>query len=388
MTPAASRIRLLVITDEMEVGGTQRQIVQMLLGLDRSRFDPEVIYFRNRSFFVDQLESAGIPVTLVAKRRRIDLPFLLRLRARIAAGRFDVVHCFALTGELWGAAALALIAPRRRPALLTSIRNNFDWAKPIHRQIKRWGIARSWQVVANSRAGALGAQQSMGLPDGVIRVIYNGVPEPEQAPADADLLRQNLSLPDAPIILFVGRLVEQKDVGTLIAAMGELRHTAAHLVIAGDGPLRAELEQQGKDLKVADRVHFLGQRDDATHLMRQADLVVLPSIAEGLSNVILEAMMIGRPVIASRVGGNVELIEKERTGLLFPARDHHALAGALQRLIDNPAERAAMGEAARHRALREFSVAAMVRAFATTYEQAVASRCARQPHPTVVQGER
>ena len=346
MPEAQRKIRVLIVTDEMEVGGTQRQIVHMVLGLDRNRFEPTVLYFRNRSFFVDQLEQANVPVLRVDKLGRIDAAFIQRLRRVVGDGHYDVMHCFALTGELWGAVVHALLAPGRRPVLLTSIRNTFDWERPLHRGIKQWVMRRSWRVVANSEAGARSAQQSMRLPPELIRVIYNGVTVPALAPPAAAAMRTELGVaPNAPLILFVGRLVEQKDVATLLRAMARLGEPRGVLIIAGTGPLRQVLEAQAAVRGVGGSVHFLGQRDDTPALMSAADMVVLPSLVEGLSNVVLESMMCGRTVIASRTGGNVELVEHERTGLLFDVGDDASLALCMRRLVDDPGLRAALGRA-------------------------------------------
>lgn len=375
MPDPSRKIRVLIVTDEMEVGGTQRQIVHMVLGLDRTHFEPTVLYFRNRSFFVDQLEQAGVRVLLVDKHARIDPGFVGRLRRSVGEGDYDVMHCFALTGELWGAVAQALLPRVRRPVLLTSIRNTYDWARPLHRTIKRWVMQRSWQVVANSQAGARSAEQSMTLPTELIRVIYNGVTVRQSPPQDATAVRGMLGIePETPLVLFVGRIVAQKDVATLIRAMGRMDRTDAHLAIAGDGPLLAPLKELSASLGMTGQIHFLGQRDDAAALMAAADMVVLPSLVEGLSNVILESMMSGRAVIASRTGGNVELVEHERTGLLFDVGDDAALAMNIGRLIDDPGLRDWLGRAAQDKALGAFSVPAMVAAFSDLYREAAALR--------------
>ena len=385
MSGSPRKIRVLVVTDEMEVGGTQRQIVHMVLGLDRAVFEPTVVYFRNSSFFVDQLEQAGVRVVRVDKRARVDPGFVRRLRAEVVAGDYDVMHCFALTGELWGAVVRALLPPGRRPVLLTSIRNTYDWERPLHRAIKAWVMRRSWRVVANSQAGAAGAHHHMRLRDDLIRVIYNGVDAPRATAADAAAVRAGLGIgADAPLVLFVGRLVEQKDVATLIRAMQRLAPPAPHLAIAGDGPLRSGLEALAAAVPSVP-VHFLGQRDDTAALMAAADMVVLPSLAEGLSNVVLESMMTGRPVIASRIGGNVELVEHERTGLLFDAGDDAALADAIARLSRDVPLRDALGKAARDKALAEFSIQAMVAAFSDLYREAAALRVPRPgTHPPLL----
>jgi glycosyltransferase involved in cell wall biosynthesis len=180
--------------------------------------------------------------------------------------------------------------------------------------------------------------------------------------------------PNTPLILFVGRLVEQKDVSTLLRAMGRLGEPRSVLLIAGTGPLRQALEAQAASLGVGDSVRFLGQRDDTSALMSAADMVVLPSLVEGLSNVVLESMMCGRTVIASRTGGNVELVEHERTGLLFDVGDDASLALCMRRLVDSPGLRTALGQAAHDKALRAFSVPAMVAAFTAQYEEAAQRR--------------
>ena len=121
------------------------------------------------------------------------------------------------------------------------------------------------------------------------------------------------------------------------------------------------------------RVRLLGQRDDTAALMRLSDMVVLPSVSEGLSNVIIEAMIQGLPVIASRVGGNVELVGHDATGLLFEAGDDAALAECMARLLDDPALRARLGAAAGRRAMRDFSVRGMVDAYSSLYRDAAAA---------------
>jgi glycosyltransferase involved in cell wall biosynthesis len=365
----AARIRVLLLTDEMEVGGTQRQIAYLARALDRSRFDPAVAYFRNRSFLVEELERAGVPVTELPKRGRIDPRFVRRLVAYLREGRFDVMHCFAFTGELWGTVGRRLLAPSSRPALVTSVRNKYDWYSGLQWRLKRWASLQSCRIVANSRIGGEHAREMMSLPPGSIEVVYNGVAD---APgADAPPAR-----PGEPVTaLFVGRLVEQKNVPVLLRAMARLRDAGVplRLRIAGDGPLREACAGQVAELGLSGLVDLMGERPDARALMASSDFVVLPSLREGLSNVILEAMSAGRPVIASAVGGSVELVEQGTTGLLFPSGDDAALARAMGELAADAALREALGAAGRRRAVERFSVDAMARSM-----EAIYSACAQQ----------
>lgn len=376
--PGATRkIRVLIVTDEMEVGGTQRQIVHIASGLDPERFETTVLYFRNRSFFVDHLEQAGVRVLRVNKRSRLDFGFAWRLLQTVRNGRFDVMHCFAFTGELWGAVIHALLGGGEQPVLLSSVRNTYDCDRWIRRTIKRVVSLRSWRVVANSQVGERFAREKMNLPAGLMSVVYNGVAPQGGTPDAVASIREALRIPsESTFVLFVGRLVEEKDVSTLIRAMGQLRQrgSTARLAIAGDGPLRQQLKLLAASLDLSDSVIFLGQRDDVATLLSAADFVVLPSLVEGLSNVILESMMAGRAVIASRAGGNVELIEHERTGLLFDIGDVSLLAASIQQLTDDRPMRDRLGRSAHDKALNSFTVPAMVGAFEHLYDQAAALR--------------
>jgi glycosyltransferase involved in cell wall biosynthesis len=359
--PPREPLRLLLLTDELEVGGTQRQIVHLARGLDRQRFAPTVAFFRNRSFLADQLDAAGVPVAHVPKTRRIEPRFVRDLVRLLRTGRFDVMHCFAFTAELWGAVGHACLASRQRPALITSVRNKYDWYSRTQWRLKRWTALRSARVIANSRMGGEYARTRMKLPGGAVDVVYNGVAEMPAAAARAAT---------GPLeLLFAGRLVEQKNVPVLLRAMRRLPALGvdARLRIAGGGPLRGHLQGMIDSLELGERVQMLGERDDIPGLMASADAVVLPSLREGLSNVILEAMMTGRPVVASDVGGNGELVEPGVTGSLFASDDDAGLAAAIAALAADAPLRMRMGRTARARALERYSIDAMVHAMENHY---------------------
>ncbi|MBC7602429.1 MAG: glycosyltransferase [Ramlibacter sp.] len=364
-TRNAARIRLLFITDEMEVGGTQRQIVHIVKGLDRRVFDPTVAYFCNRSFLVDELVSAGIRVIEIPKRMQFDPLFVTKLVRFMRTGKFDLVHCFSFTGELWGAVARRFLPGALRPVLVTSIRSTYDWYSPLQWRLKRWTSTEASTVIANSRAGAEHARARMGLRPGAIEIIYNGVRD-TSAVARA-------TPPVSPggdvTALFVGRLVEHKNVPVLLRAMKRLRDASVsiRLRIVGDGPLRSAHAEHIVSAGLCDVVELLGERTDTPMLMAAADFIVMPSLREGLSNVILEAMAAGRAVIASAVGGNVELVESMQTGLLFKSDDDVALATAMRRLAEDRPLRESLGARGRQLALDRFTVSAMVRATQAAY---------------------
>lgn len=359
--------RVLIVSDEMEIGGSQRQIAHLLRGLDRSRWHAELAYFRNRSFLVDELEAAGVLVHRVDKRKRIDLDFFHALIGLLRGGRYDVVHCFSFTAELWVRLALAFVP---RTAFVASMRDMGHGLGAMQWRIKRWVCRGARAVISNSEeaatriAGELGARPP-------VRVIVNGIETP--APLSAEqrsALRARMGGDDTrALAIFVGRLTHQKNVELLLAALAALTPAERpQVALVGDGPTRASLEADAARFGLADRVRFLGECADSRELIQAADFLVLPSRDEGLSNVVLEAMAAGRAVIATRVGGNPTLIVDGVTGLLVDSEDATGLAAAIRRLADDANVRERCGAAAHARGAERYSIAALADATAAVYD--------------------
>jgi glycosyltransferase involved in cell wall biosynthesis len=222
----------------------------------------------------------------------------------------------------------------------------------------------------------------IGFPRSAITTIRNGVELPRFAAADRRDGRRKLGLSDAEVVIgTVGRLVPVKDHATLLEAISRVIQAGlmCRAVIVGDGPLQADLEQRVSALGLKDRVILTGGRSDVPDMLAALDVFVLSSTSEGLSNVIQEAMTVGLPVVATRVGGAAELVTPEVTGLLVPPSNAAALADALLRLGADPALRDSFGRAGRARAEQEFTLAAMVRAYEDLYVT-LASRTLRYEH--------
>lgn len=364
--------KLLVVIDEMEVGGSQRQIVHLLTGLDRERWQPELLYFRNHSFLIERLKDAGIPAHLVPKRGRIDMRFLREFAAILRNGEYDLVHAFSLTAELWAVVA-KMMAGVSTP-LVASERNQQLQKPRWYWPIKRFILTRSAGVIANSEAGAHTTAKHTGVAHAFFDTIPNGVEIPApMEPADRNALRTQIGAPEGPALcLYVGRLVPQKNLDCLVRALALLEPARRPWVaLAGDGPLREHVENLATAAGVRDDLHFLGERSDATRLMQAADFLVLPSHFEGLSNSLLESMAAGCPVIASAVGGSPELIEHGRTGLLFPSDDEAALAERIAELGADPERRARIAEAGRDYVSQTYGIATLVARTTAVYERCI-----------------
>jgi glycosyltransferase involved in cell wall biosynthesis len=381
--------RILVVIDGMEVGGSQRQITHLLAGLDRSRWQPELAYFRERSFLVDALVQTDVAVHHLPKRGRLDLRFLLAFAALLRRGDYALVHAFSLTAELWS--VLAVKISGRRPVLIASERNQYLDKPSWYWWLKRFVLRHCTAVIANSRAGAVATARRTGLPTSLFDIVVNGVDNvPPITMGEREEVRRAIGVPAGRVSgLFVGRLVAQKSLECLVAALAMLDPAERPwIALAGDGPLREPIEQLALEAGVAADMRFLGVRSDTARLMQAADFLVLPSRFEGLSNALLEAMAAGCPAIASAVGGTPELIEDGRTGLLFAPGSADALSACMARLCADPALRASLSRRALEHVARHHAVPVLVAATSAVYDRCLAHRATAASSPNVAGTDR
>lgn len=248
--------------------------------------------------------------------------------------------------------------------------------------LKRWGAAYSDRVVAVSAPLAQYLRRA-GVPARKLQVVVNGVNVESFAPRPrTGALRRELGIGEAFVFGHVARLAPEKNQGLLLEAFARVADLVpgARLVIAGDGPLREALEATASASPAKDRIHFLGVRGEMPELYREFDIFVLPSLAEGTSMSVLEAMASGLPIVATAVGGTPDLLDDGACGDLIPPGDVDALAAALARLAHEEERRRTHGAAARRRAVESYSEERMVEAYATLYD-AAAVRAAREPDP-------
>ncbi len=212
--------------------------------------------------------------------------------------------------------------------------------------------------------------RALGVPEGKMVRMASGV--------DANHFRPGVStlenvLPPRPRVVFTGRLHPQKNLDLLLNAwVAVANQTAANLVLVGDGPDRARLSALAESLGISDRVFFAGSVEDPADSLRAADVFALPSVAEGLSNSLLEAMSTALPCLASDIGGNTDLIEQGITGKLVAIGDRPAWASALIQAIENVDESRRIGEAARRRIEREFALPVVVDRYLALYRRMLA----------------
>lgn len=354
-----NRLRILFAIDELDIGGTEQQILEIVRRIDRDRFDPTVCCFRHGAK-AREIESLGVRVLHEPKSLKADPGLVVRLSRMMRRERFDIVQTY-----LWGANTWARIAARMAgvPHVVASERNVDIWEERYKRVIGRWLARSTDRIIANSEAvkSYLVAQ---GVSPAKIVTIYNGVNfDRFRAPCDPAVRRAELGLPpDAVLAGVVARVEPAKDHATLLKAFALVSHRfpRLHLAIVGGGGELGRLRESAGELGIGERVHFTGARTDAAEWLQSLDFSVLSSVKEGLSNTVLESMAAGRAMIATDVGGNGEVIVDGETGFLVPPRDPGRLADAIARLAESEQMTTAFGRAGHKRVHSMFSVGRMV----------------------------
>jgi len=205
---------------------------------------------------------------------------------------------------------------------------------------------------------------TQGVSQKKVEVIRNGVAVPPlSGRPDRGRIRQELGIPaSTPLCAYVGRVVSGKGIDFYLRAARILADQGRDVrflmigAVSAEMDYRSEIEMLARELNLNEHVVFTGERQDVAEILREVDIVVHPSLTEGLSNVVMEAMAAALPVVATRVGGNPELVQDGRTGFLVPTKDERELARVIARLLDDPAAARKFGEAGRERIIREFSI--------------------------------
>jgi sugar transferase (PEP-CTERM/EpsH1 system associated) len=373
-----------------DVGGLENGLVNLINNIPADRYRHVVISLtETSSSFESRIARPGVHVIPLHKKPGNDFGMHARLRRMLKALAPSVVHTRNLpTLECQITAWLAGVPVRIHGE---HGRDTYDLtgSKPVYNLLRRTVRPLVHRYIAVSR------DLESWLVD-VVRVrrdrlvqIYNGVdtdrfrPRSSKRPAIVDA---RFAPETAVVFGTVGRLQPVKDQPTLARAFVELVRShpdarrTARLAIVGDGPLRAECETILRDGGVSDLAWLPGQRGDIPACLQAFDAFVLPSIAEGISNTILEAMATGLPVIATAVGGNAELVADGRTGALVPPSDPAAMAAAMGRYLDDRALLARHGAEGRRVAATRFGLGTMVECYLQVYDAAIAAASGSRPH--------
>lgn len=341
--PIGGPTRMFHLVDTLNMGGTENQMAQTALRLHSAGHAVTVGCLRAEGPLLKTLQQAGIPVIEFRKRKTLlslnGMSQLLRLAIFLRQKKFHVLHAHDLWANLLGVPAARLAGT---PVIISSRRYlaDLEWYRPWRNKVMRAIYRLSTYVVVNSNSVREILLKSEGLPPEKIRVIYNGVDIDRFAGARPDRKRLLPGVGSRPKLISVvaNMYGPVKGHGHLIAAASMVCRALPETIflLIGDGQERPRLEQQIKEAGLAKSFLFLGHRQDISELLACCYLSVLPSEAEAMPNAILEAMAAGLPVVATAVGGTLELIENEVTGLLVQPRNPQALAAGILRVLHDP----------------------------------------------------
>lgn len=347
-------------------GGAERVVATLATSLQQIGHRVLVVLpAGGEGWLADQLRDAPVTIDHFRLHRPVSLSTLRQIVAMIRDFGAGIVHSHEFSMAVYGGVAARLL---RIPHVVTMHGGRYYAHRLRRRLALRWTVGRS-SLVAVSGTLADHLSHDLRIPRGGIDTIANGVDVTAGLP---DRVRSELALGDTAILLVaVGNLYPVKGHSYLLDAMAQLRSrpSPVHLAIAGRGDERAPLEAQAASLGLKERVHFLGLRNDVSDLLAAADLVVHPSLAEGLPITVLEAMAAGRPVVATAVGDVATALEWGQCGVLIPPADVAALVESIDALLDDPERRRGLATRARVRAHERYGVRGMIASYRRIYTQ-------------------
>jgi glycosyltransferase involved in cell wall biosynthesis len=382
-------ISVIYVVANLDVGGTERHIAQVLPRLDRSLVKASVLTIINKGTLAADLEASGITVVGLnsgcqwQKLNKLQRIMVLirgagRLYTILRCERPDVVHFFLPMPYLLGGMVTLLAGVHARVMSRRSL-NYYQLRYPGISHLEKWLHKRMTRVLGNSQA-VLDDLRQEGVSEQQLGLIYNGVNIPvPQSPDEKGKVRQNIDVDKNDLLItIVANLIPYKGHDDLIRGLAyvlaELPQNWKLVCVGHDRHgIKNDLLTLSKELMIIDHVFFLGGRNDTVEILQASDVAVLCSHEEGFSNAVLEGMAASLPSVVTDVGGNSEAVRDGIDGYVIPRQSPEALGAAIFRLLDDGSLRKTMGESARSRVEEHFSVQACVREYEKMYMDVVAA---------------
>jgi|GEM_PF-343022 sugar transferase (PEP-CTERM/EpsH1 system associated) len=373
--PDKHKVNVMFIINGLGIGGAERNLVEMLRNYRSDRYNPIVCSVGQGGPFQEVLEAHNIPVYVFYKKHPFDVSLVFKVAKLMRRYRCKIAVTILFYADIIG--SLAAWLARVPVCIMWSAGTIGKGSKNDGRRHRlSYKLVRHLvkYVISVSRKTAQFLVKERSIPANKIKILHYGVDINNFAPMsehERKKKRAELGYTDQHFLVAeIGRLTEQKGHIYLIRAAVSLvrKHPNLRFLIIGDGPLRESLKEEVRRQGLETFFNFLGARKDIRELLNAIDLMVLPSLWEGLPNIILEAMACGTPIVATAVDGTPEAVVDGETGILIPPRDPDALARAIDHLIGNRELLKKMGRNARMRAIEEFSIGKQIERFNALFD--------------------
>ncbi|MGH9632977.1 MAG: glycosyltransferase family 4 protein [Bryobacteraceae bacterium] len=367
---------VLLMVRELGIGGCERDVTKIAIGLNRSHFEPHVGCFHPEGLRTAQLKAAGVPIVHFPVRSfksRSALEGIARMRDYLSEHRIRIVHSYDVPMNLFGAPVARLF---RAPIVITSQLAYRALFRPMSRHLLRITDQLSDRIVVNCEAMRRHMMEDEKVPSGRLYLCYNGVETEIFHPVNGE--PKPALLKDAALVVgVVCALRPEKRVDLLLEAFARVRHLrrGLKLFVLGSGPLLSDLLAQAARLGMAEDCVFEPASSEVAPWMRAIDIFVLPSVSEAFSNALLEAMASGCCPIGSRVGGTPELIAHEERGFVFEPGNAEDLAAKLAVLIQDDDLRLRFAAASARFAREQLSVEIAVGRMEDLYTRLILEKC-------------
>lgn len=361
--------RVVHVTYDMHIGGAEKVIANLVKYTDNELYDVSVYCLeKSVGLFGLTLIQDGFEVTSSGRRSGLDIQLISKLRHYIKAKKIDIVHAHQYTPFVYS--VFASVGCKTK-VIFTEHGRFF----PDKKRLKRFLLNPFLNILTHSVTAISSATKDAlvkyeNFPPKAIKVIYNGIEDPQLMIPDGKVSRDDFDISaDAIVLGAVSRLDVIKNHELMLAAISKSRAFFGNIIllIVGDGPERKKLEKLTVDLDLTDIVIFTGFREDAASLYRIMDIFLLPSFSEGTAMTLLEAMAARVPSVVSDVGGNPEIIIDGKSGLIFPSNDLVSFCQKLALLCESKERRIQMGEDARLSFEQRFTVDCMVGEYQKIY---------------------
>ena len=355
-------IKICYIIGQLGKGGAERQLYELVKGIDRKKFEPIVISLSQGGYWSEKFRKLNVQMIELERKKNREFTRLFKLIKLLKSIKPDIIHTYMFTANSYGRIA-AFIAGT--PIIIASERSSIEIGKDKNRfgiYIDKLLASFTHGIICNSQKASESLVKRYSFNAKKIFTVHNGINV-------AGFLKKPSYNPKKKLVQkivgAVGRLQPVKnhrlflDMAKIVSEKSD--NNSIKFAIVGEGVLRNELEEYSQHLRIENKIVFLGERNDIPDLLQSMDIFVMTSLYEGMSNAIMEAMAAGLPVVATEVGGNSELVIDGETGFLCPSNDAMALADRVASLINSEKESERMGENGRKRMLNEFGIEKMIK---------------------------